>query len=318
MTAAWLWGALAISAAPAESSSDVPPAPPPAASETKAPSSSKADDDAGVRFDDSEGAPSPSDAALERDAEVSFEDPPKTDRRGKNRQGSPQRFALEFKLGPYVPNVDRNYSGPGLGPYASIFGKIDDTGAAVGQPKPGLMPAGYFEWQFLYLAGPLGLGTQVSFFRDRANALVAMPEPGENLRSSADRVRFAMLPIALMLSYRFELLADRFRWVPIVPFAKAGVGYAFWWTRDGSGDIATDSMGNKGRGGTPGFQFSVGGMIRLDFIEPGTAKKLDQTTGINHTYVFGEFQVARYNNFGAGNSIALGDDTWFAGLAIEF
>lgn len=313
MTLAVWCSALAFASGPAQTTSDVP-TPPPAAAEPE-----RGDDDASdVRFDESEGAPSPSEAAIERDSDVSFDDPPKTDGRGRNRQGSPQRFAAEFKLGPYLPNVDRNYAGAGLGPYASIFGGLDDSGAAVSAPKKGLMPAGYFEWQFLYLAGPLGLGTQVGFFRDSASALVAEPEPGENLRSSADRVRFAMVPVALMLSYRFELLADRFRWVPIVPFAKAGVGYAFWWTRDGAGDISEDSMGNKGRGGVPGFQFNVGGMIRLDFIEPGTAKKLDQTTGINHTYVFGEFQVARYNNFGAGNAIALGDDTWFAGLAIEF
>jgi hypothetical protein len=34
--------------------------------------------------------------------------------------------------------------------------------------------------------------------------------------------------------------------------------------------------------------------------------------------VFGELQLSRVNNFGVGNSIALGDTTWFAGLAIEF
>jgi hypothetical protein len=290
-----------------------PTAPPPATATAAAPTP-----DTTAKFDDKAGPPAPSEAAIERDTDVRFEDPPKTHRRGGNRPGTRQRFAAEFKMGPYLPAVDRNYDGPGLGPYATIFGRVDDTGLATRQPKPGIMPAGYFEWQFLYLAGPLGIGTQVAFFRDRANALLAEPRPGENLRSSADRTTFGMVPLALLLSYRFELLADRFRWVPIVPFAKAGVGYTFWWTRDGSGSISENSAGDKGRGGVPGFQLNVGGMLRLDFIEPNTAKKLDATTGINHTYVFGEYQVARYNNFGIGNSIALGADTWFAGLAIEF
>jgi hypothetical protein len=138
------------------------------------------------------------------------------------------------------------------------------------------------------------------------------------VRSEADSVKFGMVPLVAFVGYRFELLADRFRWVPLVPYAKVGLAYTFWWTRDGSGDVSQDSMGRKGRGGVLGWQINAGGMLRLDFIEPNTAKRLDQTTGINHTYVFGELQLSRVNNFGVGNSIALGDTTWFAGLAIEF
>jgi hypothetical protein len=67
-----------------------------------------------------------------------------------------------------------------------------------------------------------------------------------------------------------------------------------------------------------GWQLNPGLMIRMDWIEPGTSKKLDQATGINHTYIFGEFQLTRLRNFGAGNSIDLGDKTFFVGLAIEF
>ena len=59
-------------------------------------------------------------------------------------------------------------------------------------------------------------------------------------------------------------------------------------------------------------------MLRLDFIEPGEAGTLDKSTGINHFYLFGEFQFSRLDNFGIGNSIALGDATWFAGMAMEF
>ena len=72
------------------------------------------------------------------------------------------------------------------------------------------------------------------------------------------------------------------------------------------------------RGGVPGWQLNAGAMFRLDVLEPGTAKKLDSLTGINHTYVFGEYQLSRIANFGVGQVLDLGDNTWFAGLAIEF
>ncbi len=259
--------------------------------------------------------PPPSDAALHRDGPLALPDDTPRDRAG--RPGSPQRFALEFKMGPYLPDIDRAYEGPGLGPFASIFGETDAAGNAINEPKPAAMPVLAFDWQFVYLAGPLGLGTQVGFFRDKAQALITAPLDPTSLRSEADETRFAVIPVALLLSYRFELLADRLH-VPLVPYAKAGLGYALYWTKSGSGNLSRNSRGDIGRGGVAGWQLNAGGMLRLDFIEPGTAKKLDQLTGINHTYIFGEYQLSRIDNFGIGQTISLGDSTWFAGLAIEF
>jgi hypothetical protein len=243
-----------------------------------------------------------------------------TKRTGKTkfkRSGSRQRFAVEVKLGPYIPDVDRNYSGPGRGPYATVFGKTGSDGNATGDPKAAVMGSVGFEWQFIYLAGPMGLGFQTSFVRDKADALLANPAPGENVRSAADNTTFSVLPLALQLVYRFEYLADRFR-VPLVPYAKAGLAYGFWWSKDGSGKIARNSKGDKGSGGTIGWQLNFGGMLRLDFIERATARSLDQQTGINHTYLFGEYQVSRIDGFGSKKSISIGDNTWFAGFAFEF
>jgi len=257
----------------------------------------------------------PSDEALERQSTVSFG----AGRKDKfGRPGSPQRFAVEIKMGPYLPDVDRKYTGSGFGPYTTLFGETDGGGVATEDPKKGLMPVIGFDWQFFYAAGPLGLGTQVAFFRDKASAILANPTPEDTtIRSEADSVTFTLLPVSALISYRFELLADRFK-VPLVPYAKAGPTYALYWARDGRRNIARDDDGDKGLGGVWGYTLNAGMMLRLDFIERGTAKKLDQTTGINHTYVFGEFSFNRLDNFGVGNSISVGDATWFAGLAIEF
>lgn len=261
------------------------------------------------------GGGGPSDAAIERQSTLDIGAEP-TDKFG--RPGSPQRFALELKLGPYLPDIDRGYDGPGLGPYATIFGETNAEGVATKPPPNGIMPALAFDWQFFYAAGPIGVGTQVSFFRDTAAAIITNPtEEDSTIRSAADDVTFTVLPVSALLSYRFELLADRTP-VPLVPYAKGGLTYGFWWTRDGRGKIARDAQGDRGLGGVWGFQLNGGLMLRLDFIERSAAKKLDQLTGINHTYVFGEFQYAQIDNFGIGNTINLGDATWFAGLAIEF
>lgn len=289
-----------------------PPSAPPPPTPEPAPSTAGAPQETTTQ---SETKAVPSEQAIERQTDVDLDAEPK--RKRYKPGGSPQRFEFEFKLGPYLPDVDRRHDGPGPGPYATIFGETNDLGVATGEPKVGVMPVLGFEWQFLYLAGPLGIGTQVGFFRDKADALLTNPPPDGNVRSGADEVKFGVVPIGLFAVYRFELLADRFK-VPLVPYAKAGPAYAFWWSRDGAGEIAENADGEKGRGGVWGWQLNAGGMLRLDFIEPGTAKALDRTTGINHTYIFGEYQLSRLDNFGAGNSISVGDSTWFAGLAMEF
>ena len=265
--------------------------------------------------------PVPSEAAVAGQGNAELTDTLKTRQKPK-RYDSPQHFALEVKLGPYLPEIDRNYGGPGLGPYAKVYGETDERDEATSEPKKGIYGAIAFEYQIVRLAGPIGIGFQWSMFRDKAQALLADPPATGSVRSAADSTRFAVMPLALQAVYRFELLADRFR-IPIVPYGKFGLNYTFWWSKNGSGDISTikDDNGkviDKARGGAWGFQSNIGGMLRLDWLERGEARNLDRITGINHTYVFAEWQFSRVNNFGRKNNISLGDSTWLVGLAIEF
>lgn len=265
-------------------------------------------------YDQTRQRPPPSDEALERESD-------ERDELGKQqfqgRQESPQRFAIELKFGPYLPNVDTRWTGAGLGPYATIYGRTDELGAATGQPKQGLFSVISFEWQFVHLGGPFSLGTTVGYFRDSAAALIAdTVDEGESLRSTADKTNFNVVPVTLLLGYRFELLADRVR-VPLVPYARGGVAYGFWWERKG-GELSTNSAGQKSRGGSFGWQVNLGLMLRLDFIERGAALDLDRLTGINHTYLFGEWQFSHLDGFGSDKAMSVGDDTFLLGLAFEF
>ncbi len=257
------------------------------------------------------------------------------EKRGYEKYESPQRFGVELKFGPYLPNIDRNYAGPrDFGSYDLIFGRTDDIGRTVDTPKKAFMFALGFEWQFFNpgRTGPLALGFTFSFFRDRANAIfrdyqdiyeqngtIADDDllPGDtSIRSNADKVSFSGIPLALQLVYRFELLADRLR-VPIVPYAKGGVAYAFWWSKGADGEISVNSQMQPARGGSWGYQLNAGGMLRLDFLE-GESHALDRQLGINHTYLFGEFQFSQVDNFGQADAISMGDTTFFVGLAMEF
>jgi hypothetical protein len=255
----------------------------------------------------------PSGAALDRQDGRAQRDP-----EIRGYEASPQRFEFEIKFGPYSPDVDRNHEGDGPGAYESIFGETNSRGEAIDEPKPGLMTALAFEWQFVNFGGPFLLGTQIGYFRDKAQALVAAPEDGAStVRSAADTARFHVMPVSLSIGYRFEYLADRFR-VPIVPYGKFGVAYGFWWSTDGNKEVSVNAAGEKGRGGTWGWQVNAGGMLRLDVFDVNNALDLDRNTGINHAYVFGEFQLIRLDDFGKERGVNVGDATWLLGLAIEF
>jgi hypothetical protein len=267
-----------------------------------------------LEYDQTRQREPPSDDALAREADQA-DDLGKDKFRG--RQESPQRFAIEVKFGPYLPDIDRRWTGAGLGPYATIYGKTDELGVATEPPNKRLFSVFGFEWQFFHAGGPLSLGFTVGMFADSAQALIADGVAAdESVRSQADKTRFNIVPLTLLLGYRFELLADRFR-VPLVPYARGGVGYGFWWEKKG-GNLAINDAGQKARGGSFGWQVNLGLMLRLDFIERATAVDLDRLTGINHTYLFGEWQFSHLDGFGSDKAMSVGDDTFTVGLAFEF
>lgn len=267
-----------------------------------------------LEYDQSRQRTPPEDDAIERQSDL-VDKPGEEEFRG--RQESPQRFAMEIKFGPYLPDVDGRYQGDGFGPYATIYGRTDDNGVTTGQPRKGVFSALSFEWQFYDIGGPLSIGTSIGYFRDTAYALIDEPVPeGENTRATADKTAFHVIPLTLLLGYRFELLADRFR-VPLVPYARGGIAHGFWIEKKG-GQLVTNDAGQQSRGNSWGWQVNLGLMLRLDFIERGAAVDLDRVTGINHTYIFGEWQFSRLNSFGSDKAMSIGDDTFLIGLAIEF
>lgn len=245
---------------------------------------------------------------------------------------SPQHFAFELKFGPYRPEID---SAPGVGsPYANLFGSVatrDDGSQYMKQPKLGLFSEIEFDYQFLRKIGSLGVGLNVGFFRNQTKGFTypdnmgfGSCDPLQNggCTRSGDKTALNVMPIALLAVYRFDYLAERWK-IPLVPYMKIGLGYAFWWIEGGGGalDIA-DAIINgqkvQGRGGSWGWTARPGLAFQLDVIDPPTARNMDAELGINHAYIFAELNYMDYSGFGAKNKMRLSDLTYSIGLAFEF
>ena len=265
-------------------------------------------------------------ALLPASASAQAFDPLEVDNTPKSYR-SPQRFALEFKLGLYSPNID---STPGLTgtPFADLFNNQYTT-------RPGQRPAGRplttieFDWQFWHRFGSLGVGISVgysgrsthSFEYDPPNSTVLNPCKVPYCLRSADTTRLNVLPFTLELIYRFDVLALRYK-VPLVPYVKAGVGYYLWFIQRGDGSLSfpVDNRGEKAIGGTPGWVFHPGIALLLDIFDKSAATALDTELGINHTYLFFEGNLSDISGMNGlfKNKMVLSDLTWNAGLAFEF
>ena len=222
------------------------------------------------------------------------------------RFASPQRFALELRLGPYSPEIDEEFGGAKT-PHKDYFG--DDTR---------LMFQVEFDWQ-LYrhpAVGSVGIGGSAGFFRETASSpFNASDEPSAS--RSGDKSRLSLFPLAALAVYRADQLWQLWS-LPLVPYGKLGLNYTLWNIYDGNDLVAENPGGGRGRGGTLGWQAAVGLSLVLDIIDLGSARELDSETGINHTHVFVEYVKYEVSGLGQKNKLRVGDSTWLAGLLFEF
>lgn len=212
---------------------------------------------------------------------------------------SPQNFAFELRFGRYVPNVDDEFAGPG-GPYESTFGNgfRFHFGAEL-------------DWQALRIPKVGTLGPGVGFGFTKASAKARTAATGER---SGQGTALRIFPLYAVGVFRVDVLA-REASIPLVPYAKAGFGYALWWTKSG-GRPARDDAGVRGRDVSYGYQFALGGMFLLDVLDQDAAVEMDANTGVNNSYLFAEWYFADLDGFGSGK-MQVGTSTWILGLALE-
>jgi hypothetical protein len=214
--------------------------------------------------------------------------------------GSPQNFAFELRFSPYRPAVD---SAPGLtgAPFSRTFGD-----------NPRLMVSAEFDWQALRIRhfGSLGPGLTAGYTSFARPAYFT----GTNT-TSAQKTNFEVAPFLLQAVLRVDVLATDFG-IPIVPYAKAGIGAGYWRAYGADGTTTVNNKSAKGVSFGPSY--AVGGALLLDFLDRTTAASADEASGINNTYIFGEFWGAELSNFGSAKAMHVGDRTFALGLAFEF
>jgi hypothetical protein len=79
-----------------------------------------------------------------------------------------------------------------------------------------------------------------------------------------------------------------------------------------------DCEGEPGRGGSLGWQATVGLAIRAERIDPDAEQSLRNELGIEHAGLIFEYTYAVVDGFGSDEKLSVGDATWFGGLNFEF
>ena len=243
--------------------------------------------------------------------------------RSGSRHDSPQNFLIELRGGPWYPDTDAEFNGRAT-PFGDMFGTADQ-----------LLLGAEIDWQFLRVnpIGSIGLGLGAGYTSASAVApLTQNPMPAVaswERPSSGQQTSLQVIPGYAVAVLRIDVLARR-TVVPIVPYLKYGVGYAYWWINNGDtlarrslalspGATASDpDLGQAATGGTFGTHFAAGLMLRLDVFEPTVQRAWDQEMGVNHSYIFAEYVRSDLSGIGSRPQLRLGTETWNVGLAMEF
>jgi hypothetical protein len=205
---------------------------------------------------------------------------------------------IEARAGPYYPEVDSEFARRSA-PFRATFGR--ESRLLLG-----------FEYDRDVLAGTLGtiaIGVGFGYTRFSAHSLLG----DGSRRRSKEESSLTLVPVSLLAVGRLGVLMNEYE-VPLVPYGKAGVGGAFWWTRDGKGTAEEHDV--IGRGSSWGPQVALGGMLLLDALDRRAAAHMHTSTGIRHSYFFVEWYGSWLGMFGR-NQMRVGARSWAAGLAFQ-
>lgn len=216
--------------------------------------------------------------------------------RGRQSE-SKQEAAFELRFGRYVPEVDDQLDSR---PFHDTFGTSNRY-----------LLGAELDWQLLRVPhlgsiGP-GIGWGLTKF-----AAPARFSNGSGV-SSAD-TRLWIMPAYLVGVLRADVFPRDLK-IPLVPYAKLGLGYALWWSSDGNRSATAD--GKKGKGASYGLTYALGAMFLLDVLAPDDAVTADGLTGINNSYIFAEWFRPQLDGFGSDKVLDVGSSSWLLGLAIE-
>lgn len=274
---------------------------------------------------------------------------------------SPRRLAFELKFTPYVPAIDASpvlQRGSGSWtPFSDFFGSDGDRAGL--PPNRGLLTQGEVDYQFLNRFGSLGVGLSGGYYRISAPAFTSVAGSSRPACSvdgdingwrvyrkdqatadgkgtervtvpyssciSGDETIFNLVPVSLLLVYRFDELSKRFR-IPLIPYIKAGFGAYFWWVGSSASFVSTvttqDSSGSTvtrdASGATYGLVVHPGLALDLSAIDLQASRVIDAEIGLNRVSLFVELHSAFMSGWAQKNKLDLSDLTFNAGINFEF
>ena len=220
---------------------------------------------------------------------------------GKGRRGqqseSKQDAAFELRFGRYVPEVDDQL---GSTPFKDTFG--NDARYLFGFEG---------DWQLIRIPhfgtiGP-GFGWGVTKFGGKASF-------ADGSGISGAETRIWIMPMHLVGVVRADVLPRDFS-IPLVPYAKLGLGYGLWWSSDG--EKSAKAGGKSGKGASYGLTYALGGMFLLDILDQDDAATADGLTGINNSYLFAEWYRPQLDGFGSETVLDISSSSWLVGIAME-
>jgi hypothetical protein len=222
------------------------------------------------------------------------------------------------RLGPYTPGIDDQIgvkNAAGKGPYAAMFGSSASILPMIDVDR--------FVWKRF---GQLGVGLSIGYLGKTAHPYQENTSPTDPMRprSAGDSNSFRLIPLVASAVYRFSYLDDEYG-IPVVPYARAGLGYYVWWVTAPDGNFASvcnnggmpPCTQNKAAGASLGFVGSLGLSIRAERIDASAARSMHES-GIDHAGFYGEVSYGKVDGFGSQSKLSVGDTTWFAGVEFEF
>lgn len=217
-------------------------------------------------------------------------------KRGQQSE-SKQEAAFELRFGRYVPEVDSQLSST---PFQTTFG---------GDSR--YMFGAEVDWQLVRIPhfGTLAPGLGWGYTKFTAKAAYA-----DGSGTSSSSTRLAIMPMYLVAVARADVLPRELK-IPLVPYAKFGVGYGLWWSSDGQ--RSATYQGKSGRGASYGLTYALGAMFLLDVLDEDDAVSADGITGINNSYIFAEWFRPQLDGFGSNKVLDISSSSWLLGIALE-
>lgn len=228
----------------------------------------------------------------------------------KKVKRSDMGWALTFEGGPYLPAMGgvEKVGGKEVAKDAAFFNVFGDSANA-------LYTLGLDVHLYRGFGGSMGIGGSFGFMQFVGRGLVNAVAAPTSSDVSNDTTVFNILPLYAELFYRLEYLDEKLG-VPLLPYIRGGIAYYVWWVTNGVGDVSRVGS-DKGLGGKFGLTGTLGLALLLDSLEPRAAHRLEATTGISGTSLYGEVQASKVDSFSA-DGFDLSDLTWNLGVYLEF